>query len=107
MHVAMLVHTDLAHDARVRKEATSLAAAGHKVVVHVARPVDDASAFRGLPFEVRPPPMPAWARATGVFATLRRSARWYERTAALVDSAFADGPPDALHAHDLDTLAPA
>jgi glycosyltransferase involved in cell wall biosynthesis len=111
MNVAMLVYTDLAHDARVRKEAATLVGDGHRVVVHVALPIGGKPApedvARNGGFETRYPTLPAWVGATGGLAVLRRSARWFERTQALVESAFADGRPDVLHAHDLDTLAPA
>lgn len=107
MRVAMVVNTDPAGDGRVRREARTLAAAGHEVTVfgsrHEGGPEGPAS---DLGFRVVFPAIPAWVRARGAARTLVRSARWYERLRVLSESALAERP-DVLHAHDLDTAGPA
>ncbi len=102
MKIAMVVNSDPARDVRVRKEARSLAAAGHDVTVFGTGAGGDDSA---LGFAVVRPALPAWIDASGAFNLLRRAARWYERFAPLADAAAASAP-DALHAHDLDVAGP-
>jgi glycosyltransferase involved in cell wall biosynthesis len=106
LKIAMVVNNEPTRDPRVRREARALAAAGHElVVVGVANPKiapgpDDPGVrvLRARPFG---------DGARGPLAALRAHLRWYERMAPLVDAAVADGRPDVLHAHDLDTVAPA
>lgn len=101
----MVVNSDPAFDGRVRREAQSLAGAGHEVTVYGVRS-GDAQDDSALGFPVAFPALPAWIGASGAFNTLRKTARWYERMRPLAKAAIASRP-DALHAHDLDTVGPA
>jgi glycosyltransferase involved in cell wall biosynthesis len=107
-NIVMLVSTDLVHDNRVRREAETLAAAGHHVTVYShIRPAD----VPRLGWEKRetlcavPVADATWASAQG----LRRAAghtldlfRW-GGSGSLLAAAQA-GHADVYHAHDLDTL---
>ncbi len=99
MRICMLLHKGVAHDTRVRREATALAAAGHEVtVVHLPAPgaEDD---LAGQPFGLAP-------------ATLRRGRQRLPHGARLgVEAArlalrAASLRPDAVHAHDAAMLLP-
>jgi glycosyltransferase involved in cell wall biosynthesis len=103
--IAMVVNSDPAFDGRVRREARSLVGAGHEVTVFGVRG-GEAKDDAGLGFEVAFPPLPAWIGRGGAFNTLRKTARWYERMRPLAAAAVAS-KPDAVHAHDLDTVGPA
>ncbi len=95
----MLLHKGVAHDTRVRREATALAAAGHEVtVVHLPPPGTDTDSA-GMPFGLMP-------------ATLGRGRRRLPHTARLGAEATrlalraVSLRPDAVHAHDAAMLLP-
>jgi glycosyltransferase involved in cell wall biosynthesis len=98
MRICMLLHKDVANDTRVRREAGTLAAAGHEVtVVHLPPPTGHEPP--GLPYTLRP-------------ATLRHGrdrlphgARLGAEAARLARRAAATRP-DAIHAHDAAMLLP-
>lgn len=97
LRICMLLHKDVSHDTRVRREAAALAEAGHEVtVVHLPPP---GAASNGLPFALQP-------------ATLKRGrnrlphgARLGAEAARLALGAVASRP-DAIHAHDAAMLLP-
>ncbi len=98
MRISMLLHKSVAHDTRVRREASALAAAGHEVtVVHLPPPGEAVPA--GLPFRVLP-------------ATLRHGRDRLPHAARLAAEAGglalrgASQRPDAIHAHDAAMLLP-
>ena len=101
----MVVNSDPAFDGRVRREATSLAGAGHEVTVFGVRR-DDRQDDAALGFPVEFPKLPAWIGRGGAFNTIRKTAAWYERMRPLAAAAVASRP-DVIHAHDLDTVGPA
>lgn len=93
----MLLHKDVSHDTRVRREAAALAEAGHDVtVVHLPPPGTEVN---GLPFALRP-------------ATLGRGRERLPHAARLGAEATrlalraAATRPDAVHAHDAAMLLP-
>lgn len=95
----MLLHKSVAHDGRVRREASALAAAGHDVtVVHLPHPLPGLAAS-GLPYALSP-------------ATLGRGRERLPRAVRLaVEGArlalrAAATRPDAVHAHDAAMLLP-
>lgn len=97
--VCMLLHKDVAHDTRVRREASALAGAGYDVtVVHLPPPGGGAEPA-GLPFGLVP-------------ATLRRGRRRLPHGARLgIEAArltlrAASTRPDVIHAHDAAMLLP-
>jgi glycosyltransferase involved in cell wall biosynthesis len=100
----MLLTNRFTTDARVQREARTVASLGHELVVH-------ALAGPGLPAEeerdgyrVRRHAEPAWIGWTGP----RRAwplLRWYSRYAFLA-AAAEKGRPEIVHAHDLETLLP-
>lgn len=106
MRIAMILGNDFTRDARVRREAQSLAAAGHRVTVHaVLTPGTEPEEDVGDVVVVRTR-LPDWAyEGSGVRGAVR-VLRWYERFGPLVEAALRRGPPEALHAHDLDTVLP-
>jgi glycosyltransferase involved in cell wall biosynthesis len=96
-HIAMVVFNDLRRDARVNKEARTLADAGYRVSI--------------LSMRMGPPqPLPGWHRIaiTEVDVSNLQSLRtryvqfWNHAVRWLRDQR-----PDVIHAHDLDVLAPA
>ncbi|HMJ73520.1 MAG TPA: glycosyltransferase [Solirubrobacterales bacterium] len=94
----MLLHKDIAHDSRVRREAGALAGAGHEVtVVHL--PPSAERELPGLPYALTP-------------ATLRRGRERLPHAARLGAEATrlalraAATWPDAIHAHDAAMLLP-
>lgn len=98
MRICMLLHKDVAHDTRVRREAGALAGAGHEVtVVHL--PPSPERDLPGLPYELTP-------------ATLRRGRQRLPHAARLGAEATrlalcaAATRPDAIHAHDAAMLLP-
>jgi glycogen synthase len=98
MRICMLLHKDVAHDTRVRREASALAGAGHEVtVVHL--PPSAEHELPGLPYALVP-------------ATLHRgrerlphAARLGAEATRLALRAIATRP-DAIHAHDAAMLLP-
>src|SRR5262249_10250192 len=106
VRIAMVVNSDPANDTRVKKEARTLAAAGHAVTVFGVRWPGTDGAGNDLGFPVVRPSLPAWVDSRGAANMLRKTWNWYERMAPLVDAALASNP-DVLHAHDLDTVGPA
>lgn len=112
-HVVMLAMSDIVRDARVRREATALAAAGYRVTVVGDQQPEHAEPVVGLEL--------AWARQRTSGAWRRRPprvVRWlllpehrqrtqraFQRHAIAV--AERAGPADIVHAHDLPALAPA
>lgn len=95
----MLLHKDIAHDTRVRREAGALSAAGHEVtVVHLPPPGAD-GAPDGLSFGLVP-------------ATLRRGRERLPHgprlgiEAARLALRGASARPEVIHAHDAAMLLP-
>lgn len=98
MNVCMLLHKSVEHDSRVRREAATLAAAGHAVtVLELAALVDDE---RLDGFTRRSALPPAWVRRSLPFATYRLVflATFVARGRAT--------QPDVVHAHDAAMLLP-
>ncbi len=99
MHVCMLLHKDVAHDTRVRREASALADAGHEVTVVHLPPPDAILATEETAFGLRA-------------ATLRRGRLRLPHAARLGTEATrialgaAATRPDAIHAHDAAMLLP-
>jgi glycosyltransferase involved in cell wall biosynthesis len=98
MRVSMLLHKDVSHDARVRREASSLAEAGHEVtVVHLPPPASTTVA--GSAYALAP-------------ATLRRGRERLPHAlrlaieAARLSRGAALPRPDVVHAHDAAMLLP-
>jgi glycosyltransferase involved in cell wall biosynthesis len=98
MRICMLLHKDIAHDTRVRREAGALAGAGHEVtVVHLPPP--GRRELPGAPYALVP-------------ATLRRGRKRLPHAARLGAEATrlalraAATRPDAIHAHDAAMLLP-
>jgi glycosyltransferase involved in cell wall biosynthesis len=99
LRICMLLHKDLTHDTRVRREASALASAGHEVtVVHLP--------LRGVTPE---------SNGLGIgltSATLGRSRQHLPRAARLGAEAMrlaaraAATRPDVIHAHDAAMLLP-
>src|SRR3954454_1442004 len=97
MRVAMLLHKSVRHDSRVRREAATLAAAGHRVTVVEL----DAAATGTLDGFTRVSASPpAWVRRTLPFHAYRVAfLLWFlVRLLRL--------RPDAVHAHDAAMLLP-
>ncbi len=101
----MLLTNRFTHDARVAREARTLAEMGHDVVVHCL-------AGDGLPaeetrdgFRVRRHAEPAWIGRRGPLR-LVPLVRWYGRYDFLARAAEGD-VPNVVHGHDLETLLPA
>ena len=95
----MLLHKDVAHDTRVRREADALAAAGHEVtVVHLPPP--GAAEPRDLPFELVAATLPAGRRRR-----LPHAVRLGAEAMRLARRGAATGP-DVVHAHDAAMLLP-
>jgi glycosyltransferase involved in cell wall biosynthesis len=97
MKVCMLLHKSVVHDARVRRGAKALAAAGHDVVVvHLAGAevpsTVTAEGYRVVPALGRRTRLPLRAHRLVMFAGFVRAVR-RER-------------PDVVHAHDAAMLAP-
>jgi glycosyltransferase involved in cell wall biosynthesis len=95
----MLLHKDIAHDTRVRREAAALAGAGHEVTVVHLPPPDGKPAPDELGFGLTP-------------ATLRRGRQRLPHAARLgIEAARIAGRsarirPDVIHAHDAAMLLP-
>lgn len=100
MRICMLLHKSVVHDSRVRREAKSLALAGHEVtVVHLPR--ERHAEDRTLDgFRVVCATPPAWVRRALPFQAYRLAF-----LAGFVRHAVR-GRPDAVHAHDAPMLAP-
>jgi glycosyltransferase involved in cell wall biosynthesis len=101
----MLLGNPLTHDARVQREAATLAAAGHEVTVFATDGAGLPAAEDREGYRVRRVARPEWIGWTG----LRRAAPlalWYERYAFLA-RAVEDARPDVIHGHDLEMLLPA
>ncbi|MHC4820632.1 MAG: glycosyltransferase family 4 protein [Planctomycetota bacterium] len=103
--IAMLLTNGFTRDARVEREARTLAEAGHELTVF-------ALAGEGLPeseerdgYAVRRLRLPAWHDFTGP-RRLVPLLRWYGRYAFMAEAAAATSP-DVIHGHDLETLLPA
>lgn len=106
--IVMLVTSNLLYDNRVRREAETLAAAGHDVIVFSHIPQDAVSRL-GWGQPRRPQavavPRPGWARAGGLSRTLDHGIdllRW-GGSHSLCQAAL-NTPAQVYHAHDLDTL---
>jgi glycosyltransferase involved in cell wall biosynthesis len=99
MRICMLLHKDVSHDTRVRREAGALAAAGHEVtVVHLPPPGADAEPA-GLPFALMAATLGHSRRR------LPHAARLGAEAARLALRTTSTGP-DAVHAHDAAMLLP-
>ena len=96
LRVAMVVYNDLAHDARVNKEARTVAGAGHSVCVIGMRERGSArpKGWEGL--SVRRLCVGPWKGLR-----LRYLQFWAKVVARLLQMR-----PDIIHAHDLDVLPP-
>jgi glycosyltransferase involved in cell wall biosynthesis len=95
----MLLHKSVEHDSRVRREASALARAGHRVIVLELAPIPGGRAeLEG--FERRSCLPPTWVR--------QRLPLHLYRVAFLAAfvRALARVRPDAIHAHDAAMLAP-
>lgn len=103
MNVVMLVLNDMTADARVDREAAALAAAGHRVTVLALNAATLAVHEKRDGFEIH---RVAEYTRSGWSRPYRKLAESRRRRAALVDAAVAL-EPDAIHAHDTDTLQPA
>jgi glycosyltransferase involved in cell wall biosynthesis len=99
MRVCMLLHKSVAHDTRVRREASALVEAGHEVtVVHLPPPgANDESA--GLPFRLKSATLPRGRRRLPHAVRLGAEAARLAQRGASVE-------PDAVHAHDAAMLLP-
>jgi glycosyltransferase involved in cell wall biosynthesis len=98
MHIAMLLHKSVEHDSRVRREASTLARAGHRVtVIELASLPAEGSELEG--FERRSCLPPAWMRRLP-FHLYR-----FVFLAAFVRS-LVRLRPDVVHAHDAAMLLP-
>ena len=95
----MLLHKDVAHDTRVRREAGTLTRAGHEVTVVHLPPPDGPAEPDGLPFSLVPASLGAGRRQLPHVVRLgTEAARLALRAAAT--------RPDAVHAHDAAMLLP-
>jgi glycosyltransferase involved in cell wall biosynthesis len=95
----MLLHKQVSHDTRVRREATALATAGHEVTVVHLPPSADAEGRNGLAFELVPATLPRGRRRLPHAARLGAEATRLAMRAAATR-------PDAVHAHDAAMLLP-
>lgn len=95
----MLLHKSVAHDTRVQREASALAAAGHEVTVIHLPPPEEADDPEGPPFARVPATLPRGRER------LPRPARLGTEAARLAWRAAATRP-DAIHAHDAAMLLP-
>jgi glycosyltransferase involved in cell wall biosynthesis len=100
MHIAMLLHKSVEYDSRVRREASALTRAGHRVTVLElgALPVGAPSILDG--FERRSVLPPAWMRRTLPFHLYRVAFLiWFVRGLVRLK-------PEVVHAHDAAMLLP-
>lgn len=95
----MLLHKSVVHDSRVRREAATLAAAGHDVVVlELARVDPEERVLDGFR-----------RRSVAVSAQVQRALPFHAYRGAFLASflrAVADERPDVVHAHDAAMLLP-
>jgi glycosyltransferase involved in cell wall biosynthesis len=103
VHIAMLLHKSVEFDSRVRREASALAEAGHRVTVLELAPVAP-SASGGVArldgFERRSCLPPAWMRRRLPFHLYRLAfLAWFVGGVARLR-------PDVVHAHDAAMLLP-
>ncbi len=101
----MLLTNRYTHDARVGREARTLADLGHEVTIHclLGEGLPEGEEDRGV-WVVRHE-QPAWLEMTGA-ARLLPLARYFSRYEFLARAAERSGP-DVVHGHDLETLLPA
>lgn len=99
MRICMLLHKDVAHDTRVRREAGALAAAGHDVTVVHLPPPDLGDEHAGLPFGLTPATLRHGRQRLPHGARLGFEALRLSRRASSVR-------PDVVHAHDAAMLLP-
>jgi glycosyltransferase involved in cell wall biosynthesis len=106
MHIVMLLHKSVQFDSRVRREASALAAAGHRVTVLELAPVADSAGgtIRGVArldgFERRSCLPPSWMRRRLPFHLYRVAfLAWFVWGIARLR-------PDVVHAHDAAMLLP-
>jgi glycosyltransferase involved in cell wall biosynthesis len=98
MRVCMLLHKSVAHDTRVRREASALSEAGHEVaVVHLPAPGE--GELTDLPFALVSATLP------GARRNLPRPLRLGAEAIRLALRA-ASTRPDVVHAHDAAMLLP-
>ena len=96
----MLLHKTVEHDARVRREASALAEAGHEVViVHLPRGADPPPSAASEGYELRSGDPSPWSERLPGGARRALAAARIARVAAGVR-------PDVVHAHDAAMLAP-
>jgi len=99
LRIAMLLHKDVAHDTRVRREGDALAAAGHEVIVfHLPRPGGKGPP-QGLSFRAVSATIPTGRERLPRVARLGAEATRLALRAAGVQ-------PDVIHAHDAAMLLP-
>jgi len=100
MRIAMLLHKSAEHDARVRREAKALLAAGHEVViVHLPRRGTSTAGAKADQYELRS------ATPGHLLERLPGSARRALGAARIAQIAGRERP-DAVHAHDAAMLVP-
>ncbi|MDA3936858.1 MAG: glycosyltransferase family 4 protein [Actinomycetota bacterium] len=101
MRIVMLLHNPMVRDARVQREATALAQAGHQVTVL-------ALMEEGLPATEDRDGFRVHRVAQATTASIRRPLSKIQqaraRSRAMVDAAVALNP-DVVHCHDTDTVA--
>jgi glycosyltransferase involved in cell wall biosynthesis len=107
LKIAFIAGDDLTQNARLRRQARTLAQAGHRVTVYgvlspATEPEEDAE---GVVY-VRVP-LKGWKARGGGLRGPMRIARWYERFRPVAEAAASRERPDAVHADDLDVALPA
>jgi glycosyltransferase involved in cell wall biosynthesis len=102
--IAMLRTNRFTHDARVAREARTLAEAGHDVTVHCLAGKGLATRETDRGITIVRHTEPGWLSWTGP-ARLVPLLRWYGRYEFLARAAEGDRP-DVVHGHDLETLLP-
>jgi glycosyltransferase involved in cell wall biosynthesis len=99
MRICMLLHKGIAHDTRVRREASALAIAGHEVtVVHLPPPEGETEPAE-LPFGLSPATLQHGRRLLPHAVRLGAEATRLALRAAATE-------PDVVHAHDAAMLLP-
>jgi glycogen synthase len=99
MRICMLLHKGIAHDTRVRREASALAVAGHEVTVVHLPPPEGETEPAGLSFGLSPATLRYGRRLLPHVVRLGVEATRLARRAAATR-------PDVVHAHDAAMLLP-
>lgn len=98
MRVVMAVHSNYINDARVRREAETLAGEGYRVTVFAAWPGISSSSYVTNGVEVEPIPL---NRDSGIKRFAEMMYKMYRHLKAIASTI------DIAHLHDADTLLPA